>query len=131
MILRMIYIKDFSMDAIDFVIGLAIWFLVIVPVVYVLQAKIDIQPQWQEHITDKMKRDMYFAKLDAEIMRLEMQNIALRTYAEMHDREQRMSYDDVQSHFDCSQCCQFSCSPIRDAGTVDVLRDEIKALPEK
>lgn len=113
---------------IELVIGLAIWFLAIVPAVYFLQAKKDI-PQWQEDISVKIKRNIYFAKLDAEIRHLEMKNIALRTYAEMQDREQRMSYADEQRHFDCSQCCQFSYSPIRDAGTVEVVREEIKALP--
>lgn len=115
---------------IGFVIGLTIWFLVIMPAIMHCVINAD-NPQWQEHIREKMKRDLEDAMRQAEIRRLEMQNIALSTYAEMQDREQRMSYADVQSHFDCSQCCQFSCGPIRNAGTAEVLRDEIKALPEE
>lgn len=115
---------------IGFAIGVAIWFLVIMPAIvrFVIAAN---NPLQEEYIREKMKRDLEYARRQAEIRRLEIQNIALRIYAEMQDREQRMSYSDTQRHFDCSQCCQFSCGLIRDAGTAEVLRDEIKALPEE
>lgn len=115
---------------IGFVIGMTIWFLIIMPAIVRFATNTD-NPQWQEHVREKIKWDLEDVRRQAEIRRLEMQNIALQTYAEMQDREQRMSYADVQRHFDCSQCCYFSCSPIRDAGTVEVVRDKIKALPEK
>lgn len=115
---------------IGFAIGMAIWFLVIMPAIMRFAINTD-NPQRQEYIIEKIKRDLEDARRQAEIRRLRMQNIAISTYAEMQDREQRMSYADVQSHFDCSQCCQFSCSPIRNAGTVEVVRDKIKALPEE
>lgn len=115
---------------IGFAIGMAIWFLVIMPAIVHFAINTD-NPQRQEHIREKIKRDLEDARRQAEIRRLEIQNIALSTYAEMQDREQRMSYADVQSHFDCSQCCQFSCGPISDAGMAEVVRDEIKALPEE
>lgn len=115
---------------IGFAIGMAIWFLVIMPAI-LRTATIYCNPQLQERILEKLKYDMKGMEQQAEIRRLEMQNIALSVYAEMQDREQRMSYADVQRHFDCSQCCQFSYGPIRDAGTAEVVRDCTKSLQEK